>query len=545
MLSKRSVLLRSSLRSVAPFAMVVFIYLHVFAVAGMYMYGGLNVTEAIQYEEVGSLGYDDYVSAMVTTFQLFTGEGWNTIMYSSVSQFGNLDSVVMEGANTSKVTTGVNQVNVVLAVIYYLTGTAVGNLLLLKLVLAIILDSYFAYSALMEKKKLRENLPKQIDRLKEKLEQKRSLLLEQRKVSKRFLSLQSLAMSTESDSTDNRLKDWPWLSSLKSGIALRLSGMIAFLEEYHVLDNVGVVFVLGYCIANLFKASEGRDVVIIICLVAFSFEFLARTLSDFVMERLSVFTLLDFFALLCAFLGYCLDFPVTNALQSVVALRFLRFSRELRVICTSLAKAAPGCLIVLSYSFIVLSVFAVFSVDLLGGRFHDCVDSRDFVRVPKAMNKTCFNFTNVPQATQYDRLDCPAINNCDANGTEWHNPKRKNLTGSDFDTYGSAMQAMFEISTLQLWNEVMFQATRVTTIGQSPQDGSSIYMGPYFCLLVLISYVFLLQLFITNVIKMFLTMERKETGDEFLTDNQRLWVENQIRVIFQRPRQVSICLPKA
>ena len=539
MLSKRAVLLQSSLRSVAPFAMVVFIYLHVFAVAGMYMFGGLD--EVGVYGNVGSLGYNSYIAAMVTTFQLLTGEGWNTVMYSSVEVFSQLDSGTGSGStgNVTQTSSGeLNQLNVVFAVSYHITGTAIGNLLLLKLVLAILLDSYFAYSALMERKKLRENLPKQIDCLKEKLEQKRSLLLEQRKVSKRFLSLQSLAMSTESEAPD-KPNEGICLASLKGAMAKRLSDVVAVLEEYHAVDHLGFLFVSIYCVTNLFTDTYEKSIVIALCLAIFTVEFIARLVADFVMERLSLYILFDLLALVCAYLGHCLNYPVTNALQSIVALRFLRFSRELRVICISLSKSAIGCLIVLSYSFIVITVFSIFSVEQLGGRFMDCVHSQDLSVVPNTLNKTCYTFPYNPEVSQYNLEACPPVNECIGPGLKWSNPKVANLTGSDFDTYGSAMQAIFEIGTLQLWNEVMYQATRVTYIGQKPVDGSRLYMGPYFSLLVVITHVFLLQLFITNVIKMFLTMERKETGDEFLTDNQRLWVENQIRVIFQRPRQVS------
>uniref|UniRef100_H2Y8S9 Ion transport domain-containing protein n=1 Tax=Ciona savignyi TaxID=51511 RepID=H2Y8S9_CIOSA len=79
--------LMSSLRSIVSLIFLLFLFLVVFALLGMQIFGGRFSFE----EEKPNSNFDSFPSAILTVFQILTGEDWNVVMYNGVRATGGVD----------------------------------------------------------------------------------------------------------------------------------------------------------------------------------------------------------------------------------------------------------------------------------------------------------------------------------------------------------------------------------------------------------------------------------------------------------------------
>ncbi|XP_068234737.1 muscle calcium channel subunit alpha-1-like isoform X6 [Palaemon carinicauda] len=113
--------LLNSIQSIASLLLLLFLFIIIFALLGMQVFGGrfnFNPTE-----DKPRHNFDSFVQAMLTVFQILTGEDWNVVMYDGIRAYGGV------------ATPGI------IACFYFIILFICGNYILLNVFLAIAVDN--------------------------------------------------------------------------------------------------------------------------------------------------------------------------------------------------------------------------------------------------------------------------------------------------------------------------------------------------------------------------------------------------------------------
>uniref|UniRef100_A0A7N6BNB1 Voltage-dependent N-type calcium channel subunit alpha n=1 Tax=Anabas testudineus TaxID=64144 RepID=A0A7N6BNB1_ANATE len=110
--------LLNSMKSIISLLFLLFLFIVVFALLGMQLFGGQFNFE----DETPTTNFDTFPAAILTVFQILTGEDWNTVMYHGIESQGG----VRRGMFSS---------------IYFIVLTLFGNYTLLNVFLAIAVDN--------------------------------------------------------------------------------------------------------------------------------------------------------------------------------------------------------------------------------------------------------------------------------------------------------------------------------------------------------------------------------------------------------------------
>ncbi|CDW78727.1 cation channel family protein [Stylonychia lemnae] len=108
--------IQRSLSSFVYLGMLLFLFIFIFALLGMQLFGGnfKNLQNASRYN------FDSFNQAFVTSFILLSMENWNTVLFNAMQ----------------------SDVNKAISVVYFISCIFVGNFMLLNLFLAILLDAF-------------------------------------------------------------------------------------------------------------------------------------------------------------------------------------------------------------------------------------------------------------------------------------------------------------------------------------------------------------------------------------------------------------------
>uniref|UniRef100_A0A9J7XQS8 Calcium channel, voltage-dependent, L type, alpha 1S subunit, a n=1 Tax=Cyprinus carpio carpio TaxID=630221 RepID=A0A9J7XQS8_CYPCA len=129
--------LLNSVRSIASLLLLLFLFIVIFALLGMQVFGGkFNFPD----ENVRRSNFDNFPQALITVFQILTGEGWNYVMYDGILAHGG---PAMPG---------------ILVSIYFIILFICGNYILLNVFLAIAVDNLAEAESLTSAQKEKANL---------------------------------------------------------------------------------------------------------------------------------------------------------------------------------------------------------------------------------------------------------------------------------------------------------------------------------------------------------------------------------------------------
>ncbi|KAH8409975.1 hypothetical protein KR009_003411, partial [Drosophila setifemur] len=125
--------LLNSIQSIASLLLLLFLFIVIFALLGMQVFGGKFNFDGK--EEKFRMNFDCFWQALLTVFQIMTGEDWNAVMYIGIKAYGGVSSY---GA---------------LACIYFIILFICGNYILLNVFLAIAVDNLADADSLSEVEK--------------------------------------------------------------------------------------------------------------------------------------------------------------------------------------------------------------------------------------------------------------------------------------------------------------------------------------------------------------------------------------------------------
>ncbi|KAK9388500.1 Ion transport protein-domain-containing protein [Lipomyces mesembrius] len=102
-------------------------------------------------------------------------------------------------------------------------------------------------------------------------------------------------------------------------------------------------------------------------------------------------------------------------------------------------------------------------------------------------------------------------------------PRSYNNPGYSFDQFSQSISVLFQIISLEGWNNVLQSAEDVVGVGLNQQTNNSVYNGIFVYLFNFISIAFIATLFITVIMQNY----AMKTGVGFLTSKQRAFLEIQ------------------
>uniref|UniRef100_A0A669QLN2 Voltage-dependent L-type calcium channel subunit alpha n=1 Tax=Phasianus colchicus TaxID=9054 RepID=A0A669QLN2_PHACC len=134
--------LLNSVRSIASLLLLLFLFIIVFALLGMQLFGGMYDFEDM---EVRRSTFDNFPQALISVFQILTGEDWNSIMYNGIMAYGGPSFPGM------------------LVCIYFIILFVCGNYILLNVFLAIAVDNLAEAESLTSAQKAKAEERKRLD----------------------------------------------------------------------------------------------------------------------------------------------------------------------------------------------------------------------------------------------------------------------------------------------------------------------------------------------------------------------------------------------
>ncbi|KAJ8015835.1 hypothetical protein DPEC_G00000480 [Dallia pectoralis] len=112
--------LLNSMKSIASLLLLLFLFIIIFSLLGMQLFGGkFNFDETITKRST----FDNFPQALLTVFQILTGEDWNAVMYDGIMAYGGPFSSGM------------------IVCVYFIILFVCGNYILLNVFLAIAVDN--------------------------------------------------------------------------------------------------------------------------------------------------------------------------------------------------------------------------------------------------------------------------------------------------------------------------------------------------------------------------------------------------------------------
>lgn len=82
----------NSMRAIASLLLLLFLFIVIFALLGMQVFGGKFAETTSGIEEMHRSNFDTFSQSLLTVFQILTGEDWNEVMYIGINAYGGVNS---------------------------------------------------------------------------------------------------------------------------------------------------------------------------------------------------------------------------------------------------------------------------------------------------------------------------------------------------------------------------------------------------------------------------------------------------------------------
>ncbi|KAM6977733.1 voltage-dependent L-type calcium channel subunit alpha-1D [Aplochiton taeniatus] len=544
--------LLNSMKSIASLLLLLFLFIIIFSLLGMQLFGGkFNFDETVTKRST----FDNFPQALLTVFQILTGEDWNAVMYDGIMAYGGPASSGM------------------VVCIYFIILFICGNYILLNVFLAIAVDNLADAESLntaqkeeeeaKERKKRSESTdqnPEEVGEGKE-VEAKVPLENEMEEEKEPYPTMDSPGEDEEEDLPEvppgprpQRLSEFNIKEKsvpIPEGSAFFLfSNTNPFrvfchkLINHHIFTNLILVFIM---LSSVSLAAEdpirnfsARNIILgyfdYAFTAIFTVEILLKILgyADYVFTSMFTFEILIKMTAFGAFLhkgAFCrnyfnlLDLLVvgvslvsfgiqSSAISVVKILRVLRVLRPLRAInrakglkhvvqCVFVAIRTIGNIMIVTT--LLQFMFACIGVQLFKGKFYRCTD--DAKSRPEECKGTYILYNNGDTALPMVRERI------------WYN------SDYNFDNVLMAMMALFTVSTFEGWPALLYKAIDSNRENMGPIYNYRVEISIFFIIYIIIIAFFMMNIFVGFVIVTFQEQGEKEYKNCELDKNQRQCVE--------------------
>ncbi|XP_075578339.1 voltage-dependent L-type calcium channel subunit alpha-1S isoform X3 [Pelecanus crispus] len=539
--------LLNSVRSIASLLLLLFLFIIVFALLGMQLFGGKFDFEDM---EVRRSTFDNFPQALISVFQILTGEDWNSIMYDGIMAYGGPSFPGM------------------LVCIYFIILFVCGNYILLNVFLAIAVDNLAEAESLTlaQKAKAEERKRRKMSRgYPEKSEDEKQMLAKklEQKVKGEGIPTTAKLKVDEFESNVNEIKD-PYPSADFPGddeedepeiplsprprplAELQLKEKAVPMPEassFFIFSPTNKFRMLCHRIVNATWFTNFILLFILLSSISLAAEdpiraesFRNQILGYFDIGFTSVFTVEIVLKMTAygAFLhkgSFCrnsfniLDLLVvavslismgieSSAISVVKILRVLRVLRPLRAInrakglkhvvqCVFVAIKTIGNIVVVTT--LLQFMFACIGVQLFKGKFYRCTDPS------KMTEKECRGYF---------------INYVDGDPTQIELQERVWLHSNfHFDNVFSAMMSLFTVSTFEGWPELLYMAIDTNAEDTGPIYNYRVEIAMFFIIYIILIAFFMMNIFVGFVIVTFQEQGESEYKNCELDKNQRQCVQ--------------------
>uniref|UniRef100_A0A8D2N8H2 Voltage-dependent L-type calcium channel subunit alpha n=1 Tax=Zonotrichia albicollis TaxID=44394 RepID=A0A8D2N8H2_ZONAL len=489
--------LLNSVRSIASLLLLLFLFIIIFSLLGMQLFGGKFNFDEMQTRRST---FDNFPQSLLTVFQILTGEDWNSVMYDGIMAYGGPSFPGM------------------LVCIYFIILFICGNYILLNVFLAIAVDNLADAESLTsaqkeeEEEKERKKLTKMLLAAEEDEEEPEMPVGPRpRPMSELHLKEKAVPMPDASAffifSPNNRFRvhchrivndniftNLILFFILLSSISLAAEDPVRHLSfRNQILGNADYVFTSIFTLEIILKMTAYGA-------------FLHK--GSFCRNY---FNILDLLVVSVSLISFGIQ---SSAINVVKILRVLRVLRPLRAInrakglkhvvqCVFVAIRTIGNIVIVTT--LLQFMFACIGVQLFKGKLYSCTDSS------KQTEAECRGY----YITYKDgEVSQPMIQ-----PRSWENSK------FDFDNVLTAMMALFTVSTFEGWPELLYRSIDSHMEDVGPIYNHRVEISIFFIIYIIIIAFFMMNIFVGFVIVTFQEQGEQEYKNCELDKNQRQCVE--------------------
>uniref|UniRef100_A0AC35U5M9 Voltage-dependent L-type calcium channel subunit alpha n=1 Tax=Rhabditophanes sp. KR3021 TaxID=114890 RepID=A0AC35U5M9_9BILA len=507
--------LLNSLRSVMSLLLLLFLFIVIFALLGMQVFGGkFNFNPMMPKPRAN---FDTFIQSLLTVFQILTGEDWNTVMYNGIESFGGVESIG------------------VLVSVYYIVLFICGNYILLNVFLAIAVDNLADVDSVISAEKEEEQGDVEYeegeddygengnDELREDDEHavihgdeadletgedvgprpRRMSHLPAQSKEKPIPKASSLFILSHTNSFRlfcNKIVNHSYFTNSVLVCILVSSAMLAAEDPLQVQSwRNNILNYFDYFFTTVFSIEISLKV-IVLGLVVHKGSFCRNA-----------FNLLDILVVAVSLISFVLK---SDAISVVKILRVLRVLRPLRAINRAKGlKHVVQCVIVavktigkiMLVTFMLQFMFAIIGVQLFKGTFFSC---NDLSKMTEAECRGDF--------IMYE----------DGDSTKPLSMKRM-WTRNDFnfDNVMDAMISLFVVSTFEGWPDLLYVAINSNEEDRGPVHNARQGVAFFFIMFIVVIAFFMMNIFVGFVIVTFQSEGEREYENCELDKNQRKCIE--------------------
>uniref|UniRef100_A0A8C0HPM8 Voltage-dependent L-type calcium channel subunit alpha n=1 Tax=Buteo japonicus TaxID=224669 RepID=A0A8C0HPM8_9AVES len=548
--------LLNSVRSIASLLLLLFLFIIIFSLLGMQLFGGKFNFDEMQTRRST---FDNFPQSLLTVFQILTGEDWNSVMYDGIMAYGGPSFPGM------------------LVCIYFIILFICGNYILLNVFLAIAVDNLADAESLTsaQKEEEEEKERKKLARTaspEKKQEMEKTVVEEETKEEK--IELKSITADGESPpATKINVDDYqPNENEEKSpyptteapaeedeeepempvGPRPRPMSELHLKEKAVPMPDASAFFIFSP--NNRFRVHCHRIVndniftnlilfFILLSSISLAAEDPVRHLSfrnqilgnaDYVFTSIftleiilkmtaygaflhkgsfcrNYFNILDLLVVSVSLISFGIQ---SSAINVVKILRVLRVLRPLRAInrakglkhvvqCVFVAIRTIGNIVIVTT--LLQFMFACIGVQLFKGKLYSCTDSS------KQTAAECRGY--------YITYKDGEVNQPMIQPRSWENSK------FDFDNVLTAMMALFTVSTFEGWPELLYRSIDSHMEDVGPIYNHRVEISIFFIIYIIIIAFFMMNIFVGFVIVTFQEQGEQEYKNCELDKNQRQCVE--------------------
>ncbi|XP_056373865.1 voltage-dependent L-type calcium channel subunit alpha-1C isoform X3 [Hyla sarda] len=533
--------LLNSVRSIASLLLLLFLFIIIFSLLGMQLFGGKFNFDEMQTRRST---FDNFPQALLTVFQILTGEDWNSVMYDGIMAYGGPSFPGM------------------LVCIYFIILFICGNYILLNVFLAIAVDNLADAESLTsaqkeeeeekERKKLaRTASPEKkqqdhdsigkspvpaLDENKEKIELK-AITADGESPPATKINMEEYS-SHENDekspypSNDNPGEEEEEEPEMPVGPRPRPLSEMHIKEKAVPMPEATAFFIFRS--DNKFRVNCHKivnnniftNLILFFILLSsislaaedpvrhYSFRNQMTAYGAFLHKGSfcrNYFNILDLLVVSVSLISFGIQ---SSAINVVKILRVLRVLRPLRAInrakglkhvvqCVFVAIRTIGNIVIVTT--LLQFMFACIGVQLFKGKLYSCSDSSKFTEADCKGKYINYKDGDVSQPMILER--------------NWENSK------FDFDNVLDAMMALFTVSTFEGWPELLYRAIDSHTEDIGPIYNHRVEISIFFIIYIIIIAFFMMNIFVGFVIVTFQEQGEQEYKNCELDKNQRQCVE--------------------
>uniref|UniRef100_A0A3Q4G193 Voltage-dependent L-type calcium channel subunit alpha n=1 Tax=Neolamprologus brichardi TaxID=32507 RepID=A0A3Q4G193_NEOBR len=486
--------LLNSMKSIASLLLLLFLFIIIFSLLGMQLFGGkFNFDETVTKRST----FDNFPQALLTVFQILTGEDWNTVMYDGIMAYGGPASSGM------------------VVCIYFIILFICGNYILLNVFLAIAVDNLADAESLNTAQKEEEEA------------KKRKNMCDDGTDNDELPEVPSGPRPQRLSELTIKEKIPPIPEGSAFFIFSSTNPFRVFchkLINHQIFTNLILVFIM---LSSVSLAAEdpirnfsARNIILgyadYVFTSMFTFEiFIKMTAFGAFLHKgafcRNYFNLLDLLVVGVSLVSFGIQ---SSAISVVKILRVLRVLRPLRAInrakglkhvvqCVFVAIRTIGNIMIVTT--LLQFMFACIGVQLFKGKFYRCTD--DAKSSPDECKGTYILYNNGDTALPMvkERI--------------WYNSE------FNFDNVLMAMMALFTVSTFEGWPTLLYKAIDSNRENMGPIYNYRIEISIFFIIYIIIIAFFMMNIFVGFVIVTFQEQGEKEYKNCELDKNQRQCVE--------------------